>query len=103
MEAGTGSHRHTSFGELLARYRESAGLTQEELAERAELSVRGLRYLERGLRRPYKDTVERLVQALALPPGDHSTFVAAGRPRHVSVRLTLNGPAVTTSHCLRGR
>ena len=31
------------------------------------MSVRGLRYLERGLRRPYRDTVQRLVEALPCP------------------------------------
>ena len=53
-----------TFGALLKRYREAAGLTQEELAERAELSVRGLIYLERGQRRPYPSTVRRLADAL---------------------------------------
>ena len=48
-----------SFGSLLRQYRVAIGLTQEELAERAELSVRGLRYLERDLRRPYRDTARR--------------------------------------------
>jgi hypothetical protein len=38
MGAG-GAH---SFGDLLRRHREAAGLTQGELAERANLSVRGL-------------------------------------------------------------
>jgi predicted ATPase len=36
------------------------------LAERAGLSVRGLRYLERGLRHPYRSTVLRLSEALDL-------------------------------------
>jgi transcriptional regulator with XRE-family HTH domain len=38
---------HT-FGALLARYRGAANLTQEDLAERAGLSVRAIRALERG-------------------------------------------------------
>ena len=40
----------TSFGDLLRRYRVAAGLTQEELAERASLSARGISDLERGAR-----------------------------------------------------
>jgi predicted ATPase/DNA-binding XRE family transcriptional regulator len=80
LETGAEAHRHASFGELLRRHRTAAGLTQEELADRAELSVRGLRYLEHGLRRPNRDTVQRLVDALASSPEDHSTFVAAARP-----------------------
>jgi DNA-binding XRE family transcriptional regulator len=40
----------TDFGTLLRRYRLAAGLTQEELAERARLSVRAITDLERGAR-----------------------------------------------------
>src|SRR5581483_4554633 len=36
---GMGRSREPSFGELLSRYRGAAGFTQEELAERAGLSV----------------------------------------------------------------
>src|SRR5215207_9155402 len=39
------------FGERLRRYRSLVGLTQEALAERAGLSVRGIADLERGARR----------------------------------------------------
>ncbi|MFN8632280.1 MAG: helix-turn-helix domain-containing protein [Chloroflexota bacterium] len=56
-----------AFGELLRRYRRAAGLTQEALAERTGLSVRGLSDLERGARQtPHPGTVRRLVQALDL-------------------------------------
>src|SRR2546428_12098216 len=54
-----------TFPSLLKRYRDAAGLTQEELAERAGLSPRGLIYLERGARRPYPDTVRRPAAAPA--------------------------------------
>jgi transcriptional regulator with XRE-family HTH domain len=40
-----------SFGALLRRHRIAAGLTQEALADRAGLSVRGIADLERGARR----------------------------------------------------
>jgi transcriptional regulator with XRE-family HTH domain len=36
-----------SFGNLLRRYRSAAGLTQEELAERAGLSARAVSDIER--------------------------------------------------------
>src|SRR5260370_6603575 len=56
-----------SFGDLLRRYRLAAGLTQEELAEQAGLSVRGLSDLERGARRaPRRETVQMLAQPLHL-------------------------------------
>ncbi len=38
-----------TFGELLRRSRVATGLTQEELAERAGLSARGISDLERGV------------------------------------------------------
>src|SRR5918999_5140329 len=71
------------FGELLKRYRLNAGLTQEELAERADLSVRGVSDLERGVRtRPYKRTLRQIVAALALTgtQAEQLGRVARGRP-----------------------
>jgi transcriptional regulator with XRE-family HTH domain len=66
-------------GHLLRRYREGARLTQEELAARAGLSVRGLQHLERGERRPYPDTIRRLATALALSPAELDALTAAAR------------------------
>ncbi len=70
------------FGPLLRRFRLEAGLTQEQLAERAQLSARGLGYLEQGARRPYPETLRRLAAALALTPKQHAAFVdaAGGAP-----------------------
>lgn len=66
-----------SFGRLLRHHRRLAGLTQEELAERAELSPRGLAYLETGRRSPHHGTVRRLADALALSPEDRAVLLAA--------------------------
>jgi predicted ATPase/DNA-binding XRE family transcriptional regulator len=56
------------------------GLTQEELAERAGLSRRGIADLERGARlAPHAHTVERLAAALGLSDVERGTLVAAGR------------------------
>ena len=69
-----------SFGELLRRYRGRAGLTQEELAQRAGLSVDAIGLLERGTRqRPHSDTIARLATALALAQDERAQFEAAGR------------------------
>ena len=51
----------TSFASLLKHWRLMCGLSQEALAERASMSVRGLSDLERGVRRaPQPSTIDRL-------------------------------------------
>jgi transcriptional regulator with XRE-family HTH domain len=72
----------SGLGPLLRRYREAAGLTQEELAERAGLSARTVSDVERGLRlRLYAATAERLVGALRLDGSDRGLFLQAARGR----------------------
>src|SRR5579859_584046 len=78
------------FAALLERHRVNSGLSQEELAERAGLSRRGISDLERGQRRsPYPATVRQLAQALGLAGEDLATFVAAAR------RVHPGGPTIT--------
>ncbi len=75
-----------TFGDLLRRYRLAAGLTQEELAERAHLSVDAIGTLERGERQtPRKETVQLLASALALSADDHALLEAAARRQRVPV------------------
>src|SRR5262249_31780875 len=70
----------TAFGDLLRRYRDGAGLTQEELAERTGLIAMAISLLERGeRRRPQAYTVQKLAEALGLKPGDRAQFEAAAR------------------------
>jgi transcriptional regulator with XRE-family HTH domain len=69
-----------AFAVLLRRIRQAAALTQEELAERAGLSVRGIKALEGGERtRPHRDTVRLLADALQLTGEDRSAFETAAR------------------------
>jgi predicted ATPase/class 3 adenylate cyclase len=68
------------FGDLLRRYRLAARLTQEELAERAGLSRRGIADLESGARRrPRRDTVALLSTALGVSETERVRFDAAAR------------------------
>jgi predicted ATPase/DNA-binding XRE family transcriptional regulator len=68
------------FGDLLRRYRETAGCSQEELAERAGLSKNAIGTLERGERRhPYLDTLRRLAAALGLNEAERGSLAAAAR------------------------
>ena len=71
-----------SFGRLLREHRLSAGLSQEELAERAGLSVRAVSDMERGrTTHPYPRSVRLLVVALGLSAGDAERLVAATAAR----------------------
>jgi predicted ATPase/DNA-binding XRE family transcriptional regulator/Tfp pilus assembly protein PilF len=70
--------QEASFGARLGRLREAAGLTQEELAERAGLSRKAISLLERGERkRPYPHTVRSLADALGLPEDERASLLAA--------------------------
>jgi predicted ATPase/transcriptional regulator with XRE-family HTH domain len=72
---------HRGFGELLRQYRAAAGLSQEELAERAGLSVRGIADLERGVRvAPYPQTARKLADALNLADDERAELLAARTP-----------------------
>src|SRR5881409_958581 len=74
------SNPPTRFGDLLRHFRQAAGLTQQELAERAGLSVHGIQKLERGATHPYRDTAQRLIVALQHEADDRSRFQAAVTP-----------------------
>jgi predicted ATPase/class 3 adenylate cyclase/DNA-binding XRE family transcriptional regulator len=85
-----------SFGDLLRRYRQAAGLTQATLAKRAGLSWRGINDLERSVRlRPRRETVALLTNALGLVGDERAAFVAAARRRVTAPTLppTAPGPA----------
>jgi predicted ATPase/DNA-binding CsgD family transcriptional regulator/DNA-binding XRE family transcriptional regulator len=110
--------RTQRFGELLRSHRQAAGLTQEELAARATLSVRAVGDLERGAKlRPHRDTIHRLVAALRLSDPQRRAFERAARsfaPPPAAVRAPIgaahdaaaphdNLPAATTSFIGRER
>jgi predicted ATPase/DNA-binding XRE family transcriptional regulator len=76
-----------SLAALLKSYRDAAGLTQEELAYKAEISARTISDVERGLRtRIYRDTAARLAEALALLDADRRLFEEAARGRKTAQR-----------------
>lgn len=74
-----------TFGDLLARYRRSADLTQEELAAASGISARSISDMERGrVRAPQQRTVRALALALTLDTRAQWEFLRlarAGRPR----------------------
>jgi transcriptional regulator with XRE-family HTH domain len=67
----TDTGQRPAFGALLRHYRLVANLTQEELAERSGLSLRGISDLERGARRaPQPETLRLLAKGLRLADED---------------------------------
>jgi non-specific serine/threonine protein kinase len=84
------------FGELLRDQRRAAGLTQEELAERAGVSPRSISELERGGGHiPRRDTVGLLARALGLEGQERETFEALVEERR-RARPTLADAARDT-------
>jgi transcriptional regulator with XRE-family HTH domain len=69
-----------TFGDLLRHHRDSANLTQEDLAERTGLTPQAISLLERGeRRRPHRYTVEKLAEALGLTGQDLAQFEVLAR------------------------
>ncbi len=104
------------FSALLRQARRDAGLTQEELAERAGISERAISDLERGVNRaPRKDTLELLADALNLPAAQRQEWEQArhqlrrpGEPRYrtahaIHPRPSSNVPAPATTFIGRTR
>jgi transcriptional regulator with XRE-family HTH domain len=56
-----------SFGRNVRRHREEQKITQEQLAERADLDQTYISGIERGLRNPGIKNVARLAKALEVP------------------------------------
>jgi transcriptional regulator with XRE-family HTH domain len=75
--AGYGHRVASQFSVLLRELRRQTTLTQEDLAERAGLSVRTIRRLETGERaNPQLDTVRLLADALRLEPDERAQMLA---------------------------
>ena len=76
MDAAT----ELSFGDLLRRYRDSANITQEDLAARTGLTPQAIGLLERGKRRrPHSYTVGKLAEGLELTGSKRTRFESAAR------------------------
>jgi predicted ATPase/DNA-binding XRE family transcriptional regulator len=92
-DAKNGGATLTPFGDLLKRHRLASGVSQELLAERAQLSSSAIGALERGARRaPYRETVALLASALSLCENDRVEFeLAADRARGHHMRGRADG------------
>jgi transcriptional regulator with XRE-family HTH domain len=103
----------SGFGRVLKQLREAAGLTQEQLAERAAMHKFGVAKLEQGLREPSWATVQALANALGTnclafvddgeitPTNRHDA--KRGRPRKVSVEAGGDNSKKTTKQRKKSR
>lgn len=92
------AERSVSFGEVLRRFREMAGLSQRTLASRAGLSEEFVSSLERGKRKPRVESARRLAQALRVGDRERGAlFAAAG------LGTSLLPPEATSLTILEGK
>jgi transcriptional regulator with XRE-family HTH domain/tetratricopeptide (TPR) repeat protein len=81
-----------TFGTLLRHHRVAARLTQEELAEAANLAVRTVRNLERDTVAPRRTTADELADALALEGASRTNFLQHARPRAAPATISALPP-----------
>ena len=81
--------RATTFGDHLRQWRRRRQLSQEALADRANLSPRHLSFLETGRANPSREMVLRLAERLEVPLREHNPMLqAAGyAPRYRNTPL----------------
>lgn len=56
-----------AFGKRVAEIRRSKGLTQEQLAEKADITSLSISYIEQGRRWPRLVTLQKLAKCLGVP------------------------------------
>jgi|GEM_PF-1025038 len=87
------SELQVRFGRLLAAHRKRQGLTQEQLAERAAISIDTVRKLEGGSSGASFPMMERIAAALELDPAELFTTEipsgALGRTKVNAISLKL--------------
>jgi transcriptional regulator with XRE-family HTH domain/CheY-like chemotaxis protein len=88
LRAGTFVTPARSKALMLRAYRQRLGLTQEDLAGKAEMSVRGIANIERGqVVRPHPYSLAKLADVLGMTGADRDEFVR----RPVQPDLTVAG------------
>lgn len=60
----------STFGEIVRAKREQAGLSQEQFGERADLDRTYVSGVERGVRNPTLQVINRIAKALDVPLAD---------------------------------
>ena len=85
--------RRDAAGAAIRRLRESRDWSLADLAAASGVSVMGLSYLERGTRKPHKGTVQKVENALGLPPGTYAALLLSDDPHAELAHLLTSAPA----------
>ena len=82
----------TNFGDRLKSLRKAHGLTQEELGRAVGVDYKHIGAIERGIRAPSFDVIERIAKALKVQP--HQLFLPAsdkGTDVEEDIRVVVKG------------
>jgi len=82
-----------SAGAAIRTLRESRDWSLADLAAVTGVSIMGLSFLERGVRKPHKSTVQKVENGLGLPPGTYSRLLVAADPDAELARLMAAQPS----------
>ncbi|MDI3313222.1 MAG: helix-turn-helix transcriptional regulator [Mycobacterium sp.] len=86
-----------SAGAVIRSLRESRDWSLADFAAVTGVSTMGLSYLERGIRKPHKSTIQKVENGLGLPPGTYSRLVVAADPHAELDRLLAAKPPTSGS------
>ncbi len=83
----------TAFGRYMKQWRRQRGLSQLELAVRADVSQRHVSFLETGRSRPKADVVHKVAEALEVPLRDRNILLEAAGLASAYPELSLSDEA----------
>jgi transcriptional regulator with XRE-family HTH domain len=90
----SGAIQGTAFSRQLKRWRRQRGLSQLELAIRADVSQRHVSFMETGRARPRREMVHKVAEALEIPLRERNKLLeAAGLAAHYP-ELPLSGAEI---------
>jgi transcriptional regulator with XRE-family HTH domain len=84
----------SSLGRLLREWRTARGVSQFELALRADISARHLSFVETGRAQPGRDVVLRLASALDLPLRERNAALRAAGYAQIYRQESLSAPGM---------
>lgn len=83
-------------GAAIRTLREARDWSLADLAAATGVSIMGLSFLERGVRKPHKGTVQKVENGLGLPPGTYARLVVADDPDAEIAQILAAAPAEST-------